>query len=115
MINDRFPDVVRIESSGSCNFRCKHCCNSQKAIKRGILSYELFLHLMKQFKVNNKAIKRGILSYELFFHLMKQFKVNNFIPRVMVFYHGGEPLLNKNIYDFIKFAKEYGVSHTKHR
>jgi sulfatase maturation enzyme AslB (radical SAM superfamily) len=89
MIIDRFPDVIRIESSGTCNFKCKHCCNAQK------------------------GIRRGILSNELFHRLMEQFKSNNFVPRVMVFYHGGEPLLNKNIYDFIKFATEYGVSKTK--
>jgi pyruvate-formate lyase-activating enzyme len=24
---DTFPDVVRIETSGLCNFQCKHCTN----------------------------------------------------------------------------------------
>jgi len=86
---DIFPDVVRIESSGKCNFKCLHCSHAQKD------------HL------------RPNLSYEIFNKILSQFEYKNFIPRVVVLYHGGEPLLNKNIFNFIKDLKSYGVKFTR--
>lgn len=82
---DKFPDVVRIESSGACNFQCCHCSNGQK------------------------KTKRTNMSPELFNTLISQFKNNNYLPRVAVMYHGGEPLLNPNTTEFISKLHELGV------
>lgn len=86
---DKFPDVVRIETAGACNFECRHCPNGYK--KNG----------------------RGILTVELFNTLLEQFRSQNFIPRVAVLYHGGEPLLNPKTPFFIKTLREYGVGKIK--
>jgi MoaA/NifB/PqqE/SkfB family radical SAM enzyme len=40
------------------------------------------------------------MSVELFEKILQEFENNNYIPRVAVLYHGGEPLLNKNIFNF---------------
>ena len=40
---DDFPDVVRIESSGACNFRCVHCPTGIEPNGRRQLSRENFL------------------------------------------------------------------------
>lgn len=85
---DMFPDVIRIESSGVCNFRCIHC------------------------PTGNKPNGRPILSMEKFNNILKQFREKNFIPRVVVLYHGGEPLLNKNLEFFISALKDMGVKKT---
>lgn len=77
-----FPDVVRIEPAGRCNFRCRHCPIENL---RGLLSFE-------QFK-------------DIFDHLP-------FVPRVLVLYHGGESLLNKELEAMLAYAKEHGVSKT---
>ena len=73
---DAFPDVVRIETTGKCNFKCIHCPTGTEP--------------------NN----RSVLSKERFDYIVHQFTYNNYIPRVVVLYHGGEPLLNKNLSHF---------------
>lgn len=85
---DNFPDVVRIETVGLCNFRCIHC-------PTGI-------------QPNN----RQVLSENSFDYILAQFTSRNFIPRVVVLYHGGEPLLNKKLPLFIRRLKSIGVSKT---
>lgn len=88
-INYDLPDVIRLETSGSCNFRCRHCPNG--------------LH----------NPKRGNMSVELFNTLVKQFEDCHYVPRVAVLYHGGEPLLNPNIFQFANMLKEFGVKTIK--
>ena len=81
-MSHNFPDVVRIETVGACNFSCKHC-------PTGI-------------EPNN----RSILKPEKFNDIINQFKKESFVPRVVVLYHGGEPLLNKWLVDYIKILKD---------
>jgi len=47
-----------------------------------------------------------------FLRILSQFVDAGRIPRVMVFYHGGEPLLNKELESFIAAAKQAGVQKT---
>ena len=53
-----------------------------------------------------------LLSKDKFHEIIDGFKKINFTPRVVVCYHGGEPLLNKNITYFIKYLKDWGVKKT---
>lgn len=79
---DPFPDVVRFESVGRCNFRCTHCPVGQFG--------------------NNRDVMR--------FHTFKQiFDRLPLVPRVAILYHGGEPLLNKELEDMIRYCKQKGV------
>lgn len=80
-----FPDVVRIEPAGSCNFRCTHCPVGREGGKRGILTYGAFVSIM------------NILPL---------------VPRVLVLYHGGEPFLNREIFQMLAYAKSVGVEKT---
>jgi radical SAM protein with 4Fe4S-binding SPASM domain len=77
-----FPDVVRIEPAGLCNFRCTHCPVGREGGKRTILSFANFVR---------------------FFDSLPR------VPRVLVLYHGGEPLLNKELELMISYAKDNGV------
>lgn len=83
-----FPDVLRIETSGKCNFKCIHCPTGEQP--------------------NN----RPVLSKENFDLIVSQLSSNGFVPRVVVLYHGGEPLLNKELSYFIRVLKEAGVTKT---
>jgi len=83
-----FPDVVRIETVGKCNFRCIHC-------PTGI-------------NPNN----RSILSEGMFDSIVGEFLNARFIPRVVVLYHGGEPLLNTKLSKYIRVLKKMGVEKT---
>jgi len=85
---DQFPDVIRIETTGICNFKCIHC-------PTGI-----------------KPNKRGALEPDNFASIVGQFSKNRFIPRVVVFYHGGEPLLNRHLAQYIRKLKDFGVRKT---
>jgi radical SAM protein with 4Fe4S-binding SPASM domain len=84
-----FPDVIRLETSGRCNFRCIHCANGQNPPKRGLLSPEV-----------EEALDL-------------QFHHADFIPRVMVLYHGGEPLMHPRLPEIIRKYKYMGVSKIK--
>jgi radical SAM protein with 4Fe4S-binding SPASM domain len=77
-----FPDVVRIETAGRCNFRCRHC------------------------PIENL---RGLLSFESFVDIFTRLP---FVPRVLVLYHGGEPMLNKDLERIVEFAYIHGVQKT---
>ncbi len=85
---DPFPDVVRIEASGKCNFKCIHC------------------------PTGTNPNKRPILDNDHFEPIVNQFIEHNWIPRVVVLYHGGEPLLNKLLPHYIEKLKSLGVQKT---
>lgn len=80
-----FPEVVRIEPAGLCNLKCTHCPIGVEGGHRRILKLEEFIRC---------------------------FDALPSVPRVMVFYHGGEPLLNKDLEYMILYAKNRGVQHT---
>lgn len=86
--HDAFPEVLRIESIGICNFKCIHCPTGMDPNGRRIL---------KPVQFND---------------IMEQLRSANYVPRVVVLYHGGEPLLNKYIGTFIKALKDFGVDKT---
>lgn len=77
-----FPEVVRIEPSGRCNFKCRHC------------------------KIKNL---RGLLTYAQFYQIFNRLPA---VPRVLVLYHGGEALLNSDLEYMLGHAKMRGVSKT---
>ena len=85
---DAFPDVIRIETVGKCNFKCIHCPTGTEP--------------------NN----RRVLKPEKFNEIISSFQRNQYLPRVVVLYHGGEPLLNKWLPSYIKILKDLGVSKT---
>ncbi|MBT4836738.1 MAG: radical SAM protein [Methylococcales bacterium] len=85
---DTFPDVIRIETAGACNFECIHCPTG----------------------LNPNG--RGVLRESLFHHILDDFKKHDFIPRVAVLYHGGEPLLNKRLEYYIQTLMRLGVTKT---
>jgi radical SAM protein with 4Fe4S-binding SPASM domain len=78
-----FPDVLRVEPAGICNFHCIHCPVGVEGGQRGILS---------------------LVDFKFFFSQVP------ITPHVLVLYHGGEPLLNKNLALMVAHAKKYGVS-----
>ncbi len=83
-----FPDVLRIETVGFCNFNCVHC------------------------PTGTVPNKRQVLKPDRFDAILDQFRDAGYVPRVVVLYHGGEPLLNKNAAGYIRMLKEFGVEKT---
>lgn len=87
-IAKRLPQVVRIEPASVCNMKCTHCAT-------GVLEDK----------------NRGVMSVETFEIALKEIKALG--PRVVVLYHGGEPFINKNIFDMIRQLKSCGVGFIK--
>ncbi len=81
--NDIFPLHVEISPSSACNQRCILCCVDYKHHKPSFLSREVLLGLVDDFS------ERGVKSYLLAGE--------------------GEPLLNKNIAEFIIKSSEKGI------
>lgn len=83
-----FPMHIDIETSSFCNLECSMCARTQK-VKQGTwrknknLDFDLFK------KIIDEGAKLGLYAINL----------NNF----------GEPLLNKNIPEMIKYAKDKGI------
>jgi len=83
-----FPDVVRIEPASACNLSCVHCpTGTVKPANRGIMSQKTFSVIMAN------------LEHKL--------------PRVVVMYHGGEPMLCIDVWNWIKVLKMMGVKYIK--
>lgn len=83
-----FPDVLRVEPSGSCNLKCIHCPTGLGIGEQG-----------------------WVMKEDVFRIVLNEIKNNSY--RVVVLYHGGEPLLNKNIYKWIEEVKSLGVEKVK--
>tara|TARA_B100000029_G_C17477223_1_gene924214 strand:+ start:263 stop:1156 length:894 start_codon:yes stop_codon:yes gene_type:complete len=77
-----FPKVIRIEPASQCNLKCNHCPTGTIDMNRGIMKYEIFEKILSE---------------------IDQFK--DYVE-VIVLYHGGEPLLNKNFFKMIYELKK---------
>ncbi len=80
------PLHLDIEATSYCNLKCTFC-DRQILVDKGML---------------------GSMDMELFRHILDQFDENNRLWGVKFSYRG-EPLLNKNIPDMIRYAKSRGV------
>lgn len=84
----RLPEVVRIEPASACNLKCIHRPTGVKRSKN-----------------------RGVMSEETFGVFLRN--LGELKPRVVVLYHGGEPFLNKNIFEWIRAIKSMGIGFVK--
>lgn len=84
-----FPRVIRIEPSGICNLKCTHCPTGTVEIERGMMNEDVFERVFEDISKNSKKVK------------------------VVVMYHGGEPLLNPNVENMIKRIKLIGIEKVK--
>jgi MoaA/NifB/PqqE/SkfB family radical SAM enzyme len=84
-----FPRVVRIEPAGACNLACSHCPTGTVKMSRGIMRAETFARILESVRAHLDAVK------------------------VVVMYHGGEPLLNKGFAGMVRQIKAAGVPFVK--
>lgn len=84
-----FPRVMRIEPAAACNLRCSHCPTGTVSMKRGLMAPELFEKLLGEIEQHRDEVK------------------------VVVLYHGGEPLMNKRFTEMIVRVKALGVPYVK--
>jgi radical SAM protein with 4Fe4S-binding SPASM domain len=77
-----FPRVLRIEPASKCNLACSHCPTGTVDMDRGLMSRVVFDAVLSEIFIHKDAVK------------------------VIVLYHGGEPLLNNNFYDMVARIKD---------
>lgn len=79
-----YPIMLQFELNGTCNYRCESCSyRVDKRIKREEISLEQFENIIKD------GVKRGLRTIRL--------------------NHHNEPLLKKDLGEYIKIAKEAGI------
>ncbi len=84
-----FPGVIRIEPASACNLSCTHCPTGTVDMERGAMRPKTFERLIDALKPHADVL------------------------RVVVLYHGGEPLLNKKFPDMVRAVKAMGVPFVK--
>lgn len=72
-----FPRVLRVEPASQCNLACTHCPTGTVDIQRGLMSDKVFDRVLEELQANKDLIK------------------------IIVLYHGGEPLLNRNFHKMV--------------
>lgn len=76
------PKVWRIEPASQCNLACTHCPTGTVDMPRGVMSETIFNLVLKELKRHSENVK------------------------IVVLYHGGEPLLNSLFYDMVAEIKK---------
>lgn len=84
-----FPGVIRIEPAAACNLSCSHCPTGTVDMARGVMTADTFQRILAQLAPHQSQI------------------------RVIVLYHGGEPLLNKRFPEMIRAVKALGIPFVK--
>ena len=84
------PLAIAIDPSNLCNFHCEFCPTGDKGLV--------------------KQRPNGMMSLELFKKIIDDIAAMNFKLKALKLWKDGEPLLNKNLPQFIEYAKNKGVS-----
>ena len=90
-ILDQFPIHLDIEATTACNFECTMCYRTELVRKNKYWKIENF-NIEKYKKIIDEGVKKGLKSVKYQFF--------------------GEPMINKKIYEMIKYAKDAGVVDT---
>ncbi len=85
-LTPKFPKVLLLEVTNLCNHSCVFCTHCKMTRRKGFINEELAYRLLEE------AYNEG--SREVGFYMM------------------GEPLLDKNLEKYIKYAKDLGYSYT---
>ena len=80
------PRVLRIEPASQCNRACSLCPTGTIDMKRGLMTDDIFNKILSEIELHKNDIK------------------------VVVLYHGGEPLLNKSFFKYIDEIKRINSS-----
>lgn len=84
-----FPSVIRVEPSSLCNLKCMHCPTGTIKTDRGLMKFSTFNLILQNLHENLSDI------------------------HVIVLYHGGEPLLNKQFSIMTQSIKDLGIPYVK--
>lgn len=79
----RYPNSVVVEVTNVCNLNCQFCLTSYETRKRGLMSYENFTKIVDKLPQQIRQINMNF---------------------------SGEPLLNKDVFRMVKYAKQRGIS-----
>jgi len=85
------PFVIYIDPSSVCNFRCKFCPSGELDV------------------IRNTTRWPGILSMEIFKKAINDLAEFNNPIKALKLFKDGEPLLNKNLHEMVKYAKDSGL------
>ena len=85
----QLPPVVRIEPAASCNLKCLHCPTGLGEAPKGLMNMAVFSKILEELKLYGDQVNTVVL------------------------YHGGEPLLNRDLEKMILSVRETRVGKVK--
>ncbi|MBF0193047.1 MAG: SPASM domain-containing protein [Magnetococcales bacterium] len=96
------PAIIQVEPTNSCNLQCVMCTRNEMVREEGLLAEEVFEKIISSWS--------GIKDISTLPYIYDVTIENTIItPGLIKFYFLGEPLLNKNIYQYINHAKARGA------
>lgn len=111
----RYPTVYNIETTNACNMKCAMCPRTTKMTRKiESLDVDTFTRVVRQLQPHNKELW---LEWEKFVHTeygidRNDMSENHFflhiIPKVIQLHGYGDPLLDKNMIDFVRTLTEGG-------
>lgn len=84
------PFVLFIDPASSCNFQCTFCPTGDRSLIRGTGRYQ------------------GVMDLDLFRKIIDDLEAFDQPLKVLRLYKDGEPLLNKNLAEMVRYAKQSG-------
>jgi len=86
------PFVLFVDPSSACNFRCKFCPSGDTRLIRETGRWQ------------------GTMDFDLYKKIIHDLKEFNEPLKVLRLYKDGEPFLNRNFAEMVRYAKESGVA-----
>jgi MoaA/NifB/PqqE/SkfB family radical SAM enzyme len=83
------PFIINVDPSEACNFQCKFCPTGDRQLMR-----------------NTEGRNFGVMDFELFKKIVDDICEFDQPIKVLRLYKDGEPLLNKNFVEMIRYAKQ---------
>ena len=116
-IRNKEPVIYNIETTNRCNMRCKMCPRTTMMTRHiEDINRETFINILKQIKPHSQEDWAKWKAFcENKYHIFESdMSENHFflyiIPKVIQLHGYGDPLLDKNMPEYVKILKEYGFS-----
>ena len=113
---DKNPIIYNIETTNACNMRCKMCPRTTKMTRKiETIEKDVFIDIVNQIKPHSKEDweKWEKFILENYGVAKDEMSENNFflyiIPKVIQLHGYGDPLLDKNLHEYIKVLTDNGI------
>ena len=112
---NKYPIIYNIETTNACNMRCKMCPRTTMMTRKiETIEKKVFINIINQIEphTNEDWLKWEKFVYETYHIPKDEMSENNFflyiIPKVIQLHGYGDPLLDKNLHEYIRLLTDKG-------